>query len=253
MAKFPRLYATLIKLKNNYNVEKVLFLNLIKRGDVVFDIGANEGYYTLLFSHLVGKEGKVHAFEPCPAAFKTLSERILNSKHSDNAHINNKAVGDANKEVTLYMPGFDTGQTSLVLHKEGSWKNTEKVNIYKSQMIKLDDYISTQPIKRLDFIKCDTEGAELLVVKGALRTITEKKPIIALELYSRWTRDFGYEPADLLSLLRSLGYSEFYIIGKKMVRLNNQERQFLNTCASDSINILCAVSNIHARQLKRLF
>lgn len=60
-----------------YEYEKrVLFEKLVKRGDIVFDIGAHVGFYTLLASELVGKNGKVLAFEPLPRNLSYLKRHL---------------------------------------------------------------------------------------------------------------------------------------------------------------------------------
>ena len=61
-------------------LEKRVYLALVREGDVVFDIGANLGHFTLLFSDLVGRRGEVHAFEPVPPTFVT---RIVAEKLPD--------------------------------------------------------------------------------------------------------------------------------------------------------------------------
>ena len=72
LAKKPLFYKILSKLRQKFNYEKLLYLNEIKNGNIVLDIGANKGYYTSLFSTLVGKHGAVHSFEPVPETYKEL-------------------------------------------------------------------------------------------------------------------------------------------------------------------------------------
>jgi hypothetical protein len=64
LARVPRLYRRLVRLRRAPNAEKLVFLSAVRAGDTVFDVGANTGYYTVLFSHLVGRRGCVHGFEP---------------------------------------------------------------------------------------------------------------------------------------------------------------------------------------------
>ena len=64
-AHFPRLYARFLEQFSFSNAEKQVFLRRICRGQTVFDIGANFGYFSLLFSKIVGNKGHVYSFEPC--------------------------------------------------------------------------------------------------------------------------------------------------------------------------------------------
>ena len=69
-------YLRMLRWTGRGSLEKRLYLSLIREGDVVFDLGANLGYFTLLFSDLVGRGGEVHAFEPVPPTFARLRETI---------------------------------------------------------------------------------------------------------------------------------------------------------------------------------
>jgi hypothetical protein len=73
-------------------------------------------------------------------------------------------------------------------------------------MTTLDTFVVEQSLERIDFIKCDVEGAELLVFRGAEKTLTRFHPPILLEIEARHTERFGYRPDDLDEFLRSFGY-----------------------------------------------
>ncbi len=81
--------------------EEIDFLKrVVKPGMVVLDIGANIGFYTRIFSKLVGKEGRVYAFEPERNNYRNLKKlcRDLN-----NVTLNNVAVGEKNGKIKLYL------------------------------------------------------------------------------------------------------------------------------------------------------
>ncbi len=248
LCRTPSLYQTILKLKAKYNFEKIIFLSLIRDGDIVFDIGANRGYYTLLYSHLVGRSGEVHAFEPVPLTFKKLSEQISQEKRFDNVYLNNTALGDVEDTITLYMPDEDDGQASMKTHCSGSWKNVTNITSYSCPVIKVDDYVTRLPIKRLDFIKLDVEGAELLVLKGATQTISQFLPIVYLEIYHDWIKDFNYSADELIQLLTYLGYSNFYLVSDKVRVLSNLKVELAPENLTDTANLLCTIPEIH--QLK---
>ena len=64
-------------------------------------------------------------------------------------------------------------------------------------------------LHQIDFVKVDVEGAELLVVRGFLKSLHRFKPILMLEVSPRWSKDFGYQPAELLTTLQEAGYDRF--------------------------------------------
>ena len=246
LSRVPKIYANILRLKGNFNLEKILFLNLVKDGDIVFDIGANQGYYTILFSHLVGKQGEVHAFEPVLPTFEELSKEIFKHKRYNNVYLNNTAVSDTEGTMNMYMPANDHRQSSLKTHNAGSWLNAKNIEKYEVKVIKIDEYVQSMQKKRLNFIKLDVEGAELLALKGGKEAISKYLPIIYLEVCLDWTKNFDYKPIDLVEFLTSLGYSNFYLLANKFERLTDiTESVWKNDFYS--ANLLCTRNDHHIR------
>ena len=245
LARYPKLYENLLRVKGNVNSEKILFLNLIQPNDIVFDVGANQGHYTILFSHLVGSMGEVHAFEPLPTTFATLSKEISKFKKYDNIYLNNSAVSDTNSVANIYIPEGDHRQASLTTHKVGSWSNAKKIETYECQVIKLDDYARSLSKQRLDFIKLDVEGAELLALKGFSQSLKKFRPLIYLEIFGAWTKNFNYEPLDIIKFLMSLGYLNFYLLTSEEFRLVKIAEVEKLEALAFSANLLCAIPEVH--------
>ena len=64
----------------------------------------------------------------------------------------------------------------------------------------------------MDFLKCDVEGAELLVIEGGLKSIEKYKPILFLEMLRKWSDKFGYHPDEIIEKLKSINYRCFKVI-----------------------------------------
>jgi hypothetical protein len=81
-------------------------------------------------------------------------------------------------------------------------------------------------LKRIDFIKCDVEGAELNVLKGASNLFKSRElPIIKLEIYSEWTKSYGYEPRDIIRYLEDIAnYRAFYISKQGIVEVKSSDQ-----------------------------
>ena len=92
-ATTPRVYLATLKILQRGSPEKRLYISILRKGDVVIDAGANVGYFTMLFSDLVGAYGHVHAFEPVPATFSLLSENVRRFPHYANVSLNCAALG----------------------------------------------------------------------------------------------------------------------------------------------------------------
>ena len=83
--------------------------------------------------------------------------------------------------------------------------------------------------ERLDFIKCDVEGAEFMVLKGGKQTISEKKPVLFLELLRKWSKEFGYTPNDVIKFMREIGYECYCIRNKKLSKITEITEETVET------------------------
>ena len=248
LAQVPGLYARLVALRRPPNVEKIVFLRLVRRGDVVLDIGANAGYYTLLFSHLAGPQGRVHAFEPVAQTFAILSRQVQRNRGSDNVVLNQCALADRAGDVSLLVPERDLGQAALARHHAGPWRYAGSIEPHSSRAITLDEYAAG--LQALDFLKCDVEGAERLVLQGGEATLRRFRPLLFLEVCPDWTASFGYEPVETLPFLAAFGYSRFYLAGEELHLLSRPESALAKL--RGSANLLCAIPDLHAARLERL-
>jgi len=182
------------------NYEKVLYLLSIGKGDVVFDIGANLGYYTFLFSKLAGPKGCVHAFEPVPRTYEKL---LTNTQTCKNLRLNNVAAGEKRIKSEICYDSHDLEKASLLAppHETDSSTTVE--------IIPLDTYIDEADLHRLDFVKCDVEGYELHALRGMEQTLRRFHPELSLEV----TLPLNERKA-LLSFLQDIGYDTFRKVEK---------------------------------------
>lgn len=199
----------LIKFKKSFEYSTLkLFSTILKQGDVIIDVGANSGLYSIFYSKLVGEEGKVHAFEPDSVTFSLLNEN-LKLNNCNNVVTYNFAL--SNKESRVEMVAFNP--KNLKLKNADSFKYIQEVAADKLNWetdtidaFKLDDLKEFNKADKIDCIKIDVEGAELLVLQGSENTILKHKPIIILELSGEWTKRFNYKPYQVLVFLNQLGY-----------------------------------------------
>lgn len=241
LCRRPRLYLRILRALGRGSLEKRAFLSLVRAGDVVCDIGANRGHFTRLFSLLVGKCGAVHAFEPGPWAFARLSEAAAALPPNFTLHA--CALADEPGTATLHLPGEDDGQASLRKHGVGSWAGAPRVSLHECRVSTLDEIAAA--FTRLDFIKCDVEGAELLVVKGGRGTLARLRPLLWLEVNPAWTCAFGYTPDQLVAELRALGYGTFFLAGERVEPLSD-------SALARGGNLLCAQAARHSDRLAAL-
>ncbi len=172
---------------------------LCKEGMIALDIGANIGVYTFRMAKLVGKTGKVIAFEPMSWAFLKLKKNFeLNNFHNitlEKLALTNKQK----KENTFFKSSWST---------DGVLKDIAQ----KKELIEfttLDEHLREKGINKVDFIKIDVDGYEYRVLQGAINTLKIFKPIIILELDNYTLRRSGTNIEAVISFLSNLGY-KFY-------------------------------------------
>jgi FkbM family methyltransferase len=177
--------------------------------DMVFiDIGAHVGQYTLLAATKVGSSGHVYAFEPHPLNFEMLSRNVALNQFR-NVTLYNMAVADQDGKSYLYINTVashrkNTGTHSLC--RQQNWADYSKVEVNVSQ---LDHML--RHVERVDVLKIDVEGAELLVLQGGEEIISKFKPIVAFEAEEPSATNFGYRTTATKKFLEQRGYRLFRI------------------------------------------
>lgn len=181
--------------------ETDMVLRLMPASGCFVDIGANVGWYSILVAKAV-PGATVYAFEPIPSTYQLLMENILLNGAGE-IHPHNFALGAAEDQLDFYFhpENSDSASQVNILGRPDAQKLVVPVH-------KLDDVAASENLK-IDFIKCDVEGAELMVVRGALQTIKRDRPILFLEMLRKWSAKFGYHPNEIIDLLSALGYHCF--------------------------------------------
>ena len=215
LINIPKLYTFIFQRQKLINYEKLLYLKKINKGDVVFDIGANIGYFTVLFSKLCGKNGEIHSFEPVPSTFQKLLQSI---ESFDNVITSNKAAGDSIGLVDIYYNLNDFEKASLI---KSDKLCVEKVKV---PIITLDSYFNKSKLDRLDFVKCDVESYEFHAIKGFKNTLLKYKPKLSIEVTIS-----NEERSSFFGLLQDIGYKNFYKIQKDFPTIDTNNLGNLDT------------------------
>jgi len=208
--------------------EDQVMRNFVKNGDVVFDIGAHLGYYTLLLSKVVGEKGKVIAFEPNPELLPSLKMTL---ESLPNVELFTIALSDRKGEINLFVPE-DASMASLTDWTGGI---AGKVHTIKCEMHRLDDLLTEGKLPIPEFIKCDVEGAELSIFKGAIKHLNQvSAPIVLFEINPLAAAAFGKTTADYFDFLESLEYPKykFFEVSLDGIReLKSKEIEYANVVA----------------------
>lgn len=199
----PELVSKIIYLTGGFeeSVEKIIG-QFVKPGDVVVDVGAHIGYFSILMSRQVGKDGKVYAFEPTPSTYALLKQNCLSFT---NIHVVNKAVFSKITKLKLQ----DFGILYLALNSLFSPRINKKLPMEKREVetIDLDTYFSKS--EKPNFIKIDAENSEYEIIKGMENLLRTKRPTICME-FGGCGKKSTKNSKELLDFLYNAKYEIFY-------------------------------------------
>jgi FkbM family methyltransferase len=174
---------------------------LLDSDSVIFDIGANYGWYSLIFSKMF-PNARIFAFEPIPATFGYL-EKNISLNNCDGIMAFNHGLSNETGAINFYFYPELSGNASLT-----NVSDRKDVQVIPCTVKRLDEF-SLENNVYPDFIKCDVEGAEFLVFQGGFETIKKSKPVIFSEMLRKWAAKFNYHPNQIIHFLKDLGYRCF--------------------------------------------
>jgi len=192
-------------------------LKFLRPGDVVFDIGANVGLYTVLLSKTVGNSGRVFSFEPEPRTCEHLQDN-LTLNEAGNVKWYRKALGERTGQAFLFT-GSVIGGGSLVSQQGGG--HAEQV----VEIAQGDELVATEKLPTPRAVKIDVEGYEHAVIQGLRHTLSEPAcEMICCEIHPSML-PAGVTPGAVLSLVDTLGFKQiqqfprwdktFHIVARK--------------------------------------
>lgn len=211
------------------------FCTYIQEGDIIIDVGAHYGYYTLLASVLTGAKGKVYAVEASAASYPMLHDNI---KSYDNITSFHRAASDAAGELVFYeYPGpfaeYNTMNREAYLNQ--AWYKKVKETVNRVQTLVLDDLIRDQHITKA-LIKIDAEGGELSVLRGLDRALEEQELTVVMEYLAHGGKDSPHGQS--LQYLLSKGYTVHVLNDEGQMQSVSDLDVFLKSRGIDSDNVV---------------
>ncbi len=211
-------------------LEARIYRERVKPGMTVLEIGANIGFFTLLFSKLAGAAGKVIAFEPDPGNFRLL-EKCVSANGMKNTLCVRKAVSDRTGDGLLFRSEEHHGDHRIFASADGR----ESVKI---ETAAIDDFLPAG--ERVDFIKMDIQGAEYSALLGMETAILRSAPLTMLcEFSPGMLRTAGADPAEFLKKLLALGFTLKYLDGRTDTAKAASPEELLGLCPGNKyLNLL---------------
>ena len=193
-------------LEYNYHLP-----NLVSRGATAIDIGANLGYYTRPLADIVGAEGRVYAVEPVPVIFDVLKRNVAIRK---NVTLLNYALGSEERTIEMANDSvaaagyFGTGRNFV---SDGELSG-EAIR-FSAQMVQGSKLFAE--IGKIDFIKCDIEGYERVVIPEMRPLIERHHPTVLIETDGDTRRD-------IIEMFTEIGYRAYMLEGGREVALDKE-------------------------------
>lgn len=218
---YKPMYFVFKEIQDKYEIE--VMTKHIQPGQVVLDIGANIGFYTLKLAALCGNTGKVHCFEPDTVNFERLKN---NCGHLANVILNRNAVGPKDEILKMY-----TSKTLNVDHRTYQFDDYDKV--MDIEAISIDSYLGEN--KKVNFIKMDIQGFEMSAIYGMEETLDANKDIkISSELWPYGLKQVGSSAMEYFTYLTQKEFSCYIFDNNKMellsankiARLQNLDEQY---------------------------
>jgi FkbM family methyltransferase len=238
-----RIYLTLEDLAiarnimlGRYELSETEFVkNEIRAGDLVIDVGANIGYYTLLFGMLVAPHGRVVAFEPVPFLWDALTKSVQENRLQGICETYRAALSDSDEDSILRFPEYTVNFGGAFLVKDGSSTPPGGIDV-RAETRTLDSYLDHS--ESCAFIKIDVEGAEPAVLRGAVHVLARDRPTIMCELHNaQLARVGGSDANQLIDWMSERGYACRTIEdGVRGVTLQTYDRDVPVNVVFDSIN-----------------
>jgi len=178
-----------------------LLEQIIDPGDLVVDIGAHVGYFSLLAARQVGPQGKVYSFEPDPSNYRLL-QRNIEANGYTNITATQKAISKASGSAQLMLSSRDNGTHSLYA------QDSRDADVVTVNLVSLDEFLVDEGWPKVDLIKMDVEGAEMDALEGMSRLFKESSKLkLVMEFNPVLLRSASVDPLEFLAKPVELGFT----------------------------------------------
>lgn len=185
----------------------------VSPGDVVIDLGANAGWYAAALAALVGPGGKVYAVEPIPETFELLST-VVDKLGLTNVEVFNCAVSDKDGSGVMELPKHEYGGTNFYMaHLVTPGAVAPNVDRCEVSLHSLDSLLRGKSYDRVTFVKCDVEGHELEVLRGAGNFFKNVRPAMMIEVAGT-AASHDSPDNQFFSIMKGYGYAPYWYDGR---------------------------------------
>jgi FkbM family methyltransferase len=187
------------------------FLRALHLGDVVWDVGANIGLYTILAGKKVGSRGQVIAWEPNPATFQLLEKHVRANGLQARSRAIQGAINDGATPEVLFRLDAEAPSSQITMNAQTP---AEEVIVVPARSL---DAWCEELAQKPRVLKIDVEGAEVLVLRGARRLLSGElgpRPNMLVAVHPQFCGDFGYSAGEVEQVAQQFDYLPFDLQGQ---------------------------------------
>lgn len=201
-------------------------------GATVLDIGANIGWHSLHYSRIVGPGGRVISFEPEPRNFELLCKNLLINGCNNASAFKAVVMHEARPNVTLYLNPRNQGDHRIWAYGNSGCKSVECYSLVLDEMF---------PDVKIDLIKIDVQGAELLVLHGAKNLIQgQDRVALLVEFWPTGLEVLGGSKEAFENMLDYLGFREVYCVKEgNLISVKKRLSALVKDYSFDFVNLIC--------------
>lgn len=237
------------------NRDEFFLSQLVRSGDVVFDIGANHGSLARFMASLCGTNGKVVAFEPVWRVYERICER-LQSESSLRAPIITVPLGlsDQAHIAQIHYPVTKWGDALATIAPIEEVRDSQaEYRTLRCGVIPLDMFVQTTGIQQPHLVKIDVEGAECKVLRGGKSVFEHKEqPVVFIELVGPWLRRFGNTLWDAVGYMQSIGYQHLFMCPQGLVEHRSTPDHPIPESFRMGYNVISLIPTRHQWAIERL-
>jgi FkbM family methyltransferase len=199
-----------------------MLIEHIRPGNVFLDVGAHFGYFSLLASTIVGRDGQVHSFEPTPSTYRIL---LANVGGCANVSTVNQAMYSTPTTLEFNDYGVQYSAYNSLFQPRLRAGERSRVNatVHKVIATTMDDYVAARGLTP-HFIKIDAENAELDVLRGAEKTLAGRSAVVTIEVGDDESVGNGRRSRDVIDHLTARGYEPLEFRDSRLVRHEVRDR-----------------------------
>lgn len=199
-------------IKGIYDPNSMMVVkSMLPEGGVFIDVGASFGYFSIVATDAVGPNGRVIAIEPSSRDYARLVDNIQINNLGNVVSTYRIALSDR-KGAALLSIATEERSALNTLGDEFSFKGVDRIDKEEVETISLDEFLETNPVDRVDFIKLDIEGSELKALLGARKTVEKFKPALMLGVNENALRASGTDHDKIQMALTEMKYRAYKLV-----------------------------------------